>query len=93
MVFTCGRCNTRAMKGFSKRAYEHGVVLIDCPGCNVRHLVADRMGWFGAKGSVEDFLQEKGVEVKWKGRGGGEEALELSPEELAGWTGKDSTHV
>lgn len=25
MVFTCGRCNTRAVKGFSRQAYEHGV--------------------------------------------------------------------
>ena len=24
MVFTCGRCNTRAVKGFSRQAYEHG---------------------------------------------------------------------
>jgi mitochondrial protein import protein ZIM17 len=81
MVFTCGRCNTRAVKGFSKRAYEHGVVLVDCPGCNARHVVADRAGWFGAKGSVEDFLAEKGEAVKWRG---GEDALEFTPEELAG---------
>ncbi len=24
MVFTCGRCDTRAVKGFSRQAYEHG---------------------------------------------------------------------
>jgi protein import protein ZIM17 len=24
MVFTCGRCETRAVKGFSRQAYEHG---------------------------------------------------------------------
>ena len=77
MVFTCGRCDTRAVKGFSRQAYEHGarrarqralrlrshasppaagVVLVDCPGCNVRHLIADRKGWFGEAGSVESFL-------------------------------------
>jgi protein import protein ZIM17 len=79
MVFTCGRCETRAVKGFSRQAYEHGalmaryrvsalsaadaaswcragVVLVDCPSCEARHLVADRKGWFGDKGSVEDFL-------------------------------------
>ena len=24
MVFTCGRCNTRAVKSFSRQAYEYG---------------------------------------------------------------------
>jgi len=56
MVFTCGRCNTRAVKSFSRQAYENGVVLVDCPGCQVRHVIADRKGWFGNAGSVEDFL-------------------------------------
>jgi len=32
------------------------VVLVDCPGCQARHLIADRKGWFGDKGGVEDFL-------------------------------------
>ena len=31
-------------------------MLVDCPGCQSRHLVADRKGWFGEAGSVEDFL-------------------------------------
>ena len=84
MVFTCGRCNTRAVKGFSKQAFEQGVVLVDCPGCNARHLVADRMGWFGEKGDVASFLAERGEEVVWRG---GEDALELTAEELAGWRG------
>jgi mitochondrial protein import protein ZIM17 len=58
MVFTCTKCETRAVKGFSKRAYEHGVVIVTCPGCERRHVVADRMGWFGEKGCASDFVDE-----------------------------------
>ena len=62
-----------------------GVVLVDCPGCQARHLVADRKGWFGDKGSVEDFLAEHGEAVRRRG-GAGEDALEITAEELAGWS-------
>ena len=48
------------MRSFSRQAYEHGVVIVRCPACDVRHLVADRKGWFGDRGSVEDFLKGKG---------------------------------
>ena len=51
MMFTCGRCDTRAAKGFSRQAYENGVVIVRCPGCQSQHLVADRYGWFGEPGS------------------------------------------
>ena len=59
MMFTCGRCDTRATRGFSRQAYENGVVIVTCPGCNSKHVVADRMGWFGEPGSVEDFIAQK----------------------------------
>ena len=36
------------------------MVIIQCPGCQARHLIADRLGWFGKMGSVEDFLAEHG---------------------------------
>ena len=63
MMFTCGKCETRAAKGFSRQAYENGVVIVRCPGCQVQHLVADRYGWFGEPGSVEDFLKGRGETV------------------------------
>lgn len=45
MAFTCGKCNTRAARRFSKKAYHDGLVIIRCPGCQVLHLVADNIGW------------------------------------------------
>jgi protein import protein ZIM17 len=65
------------------------VVLLDCPGCGMRHLVADRKGWFGAPGSVEDFLAGKGEEVRSRSGGGEGGVLEVSEEELVGWTPKE----
>jgi hypothetical protein len=55
---------TRAAKEFSRQAYDTGVVIATCPGCRARHLLADRKGWFGAQGSVEDFLAERGEGVR-----------------------------
>ena len=62
MVFTCNVCNTRSAKQFSWLAYYHGVVLVTCPGCDNRHLIADRLHWFDGM-SVEDYLAAKGQTV------------------------------
>ena len=60
-VFTCTKCDTRSAKRIGKRAYHHGVVLVECPGCKNRHLVADKLKWFGEEVSnVETILREKG---------------------------------
>lgn len=47
IVFTCAKCDTRAVKSFTRQAYEAGVVLLTCPGCQAMHLIADHLGWFG----------------------------------------------
>lgn len=44
--FTCKCCQTRTHRTMSRRAYQHGIVLIECPGCRNRHLIADNLGWF-----------------------------------------------
>ena len=54
MLFTCTKCDTRAAKAFSKQSYESGVVIVECPGCDNRHLIADHLGWFGQKGECWD---------------------------------------
>jgi len=63
MAFTCGKCDTRAVKGFTRQAYEKGLVIVTCPGCEVKHLVADNLGWFGDNGNVEAFVRERGGEA------------------------------
>lgn len=45
-MFTCKKCNTKAIRSFTKNAYHNGVVLIRCEGCQNVHLVADNLGWF-----------------------------------------------
>lgn len=51
------------------RAYQHGIVIIACPSCKNRHLIADNLGWFknrdGSEGgrTVEDFVRAQGQQV------------------------------
>ena len=92
MMFTCGKCDTRAVKGFSRQAYDNGVVIVRCPGCQAQHLVADRYGWFGEPGSVEDFLRENGETVVRGREFAGEEnedgTLEFDEAQLSAWKEK-----
>ncbi|EIE26477.1 zf-DNL-domain-containing protein [Coccomyxa subellipsoidea C-169] len=85
-VFTCTKCDTRSVKPFSKRAYDHGVVIVKCPGCQSHHLLSDRLGWYGEKQNIEEILRERGEEVIRRGRDDG--TLELTLEELEGQTSK-----
>ncbi|KAL3520734.1 hypothetical protein ACH5RR_018883 [Cinchona calisaya] len=80
MIFTCKVCDTRSVKTVSRVSYEKGVVLARCGGCNNVHLIADRLGWFGEPGSIEDFLAARGEEVKK----GSADTLNLTLEDLAG---------
>ncbi|KAF8074594.1 DNL zinc finger-domain-containing protein [Lyophyllum atratum] len=72
MTFTCTApdCGERSTHQFSRRAYERGVVLVQCPGCKNRHLIADHLGWFkedtkeGKLPTVEDILRERGETVR-----------------------------
>jgi len=63
--FTCKKCDTRSTKMMSKRAYTKGVVIITCPGCHNRHLIADNLGYFFDNSrNIEDILKEKGDSIQ-----------------------------
>ncbi|BDA40932.1 probable DNL-type zinc finger protein at C-terminar half [Coccomyxa sp. Obi] len=81
-VFTCTKCDTRSVKPFSKRAYDHGVVIVKCPGCQSHHLLSDQLGWYGAKQNIEDILNERGENIIRRVHDDG--TLELTLEELQG---------
>jgi len=63
-MFTCSVCNNRQGRTFSKDAYQNGVVLIRCEGCDNLHLIADNLGWFrDEKVNIEQIMQEKGSKI------------------------------
>lgn len=64
IAFTCKKCDTRSSHTFSKQSYQKGTVLIQCPGCKNRHLIADNLKIFQEnKFSLEDVLKAKGESV------------------------------
>lgn len=64
IAFTCKKCNTRSSHTMSKQAYTKGTVLIQCPGCKNRHLIADHLKIFNDENiNIEDILKAKGENV------------------------------
>ncbi len=51
------QCNSDGpvTKTCSKLAYDSGVVVIRCQGCNNLHMIADNLGWFGEDKNVEGY--------------------------------------
>jgi hypothetical protein len=63
-AFTCTVCNTRSVKRFTKLSYTQGIVIVECPGCYNKHLLADNLGWFDdERVNIEEILRSKGEEV------------------------------
>lgn len=61
----------------TKQAYHGGTVLITCPGCKNRHLIADHLKVFSDTSvTIEDIMKEKGQFLK-KGRLGADGDVEF----------------
>lgn len=64
IAFTCKKCNTRSSHTMSKQAYKSGTVLITCPSCHNKHLIADHLKIFRDENiTIEDILKAKGESV------------------------------
>lgn len=70
LTFTCTvpQCGTRSTHEFTKHSYTKGIVLVQCPGCKNRHLIADNLGWFaeskGEPRTVEEIVRAHGGRVR-----------------------------
>jgi len=64
LAFTCKKCDHRSSHTISKQAYHHGTVMVKCPKCNNRHLIADHLKIFNDNHiTIEDIMKAKGETV------------------------------
>ncbi|ALC49055.1 CG8206 [Drosophila busckii] len=68
LVYRCKLCNTRNTKTISEEAYYSGVVILQCDGCAVDHLIKDNLGLFAngadSSKSIETLLSERHERVR-----------------------------
>ncbi|RCK65288.1 Mitochondrial protein import protein ZIM17 [Candida viswanathii] len=66
LQFTCNVCNNRSSHHISKQAYDHGTVLVQCPSCKSRHLIADNLGFmeYNKKFNLQNYLNSKGESIE-----------------------------
>ena len=77
LTFTCTRCKTRSSHTVSKQGYHAGTVLITCPGCKNRHLIADHLKIFSDRRvTLDDILKEKGTSMHFGERKVGVDGVE-----------------
>lgn len=64
LAFTCKKCGTRSSHIISKQSYQTGSVMVQCPGCLNRHLIADHLNIFhDGTINIEDILKAQGEEL------------------------------
>lgn len=82
IVFTCAVCDARSAKQFTERAYNHGVVIVRCPGCSNLHLIADRLGYFqDGDFDLKSIAESRGEKIKTVTE---DNVLEITLEDLVG---------
>ncbi|KAK5206218.1 hypothetical protein LTR96_009507 [Exophiala xenobiotica] len=60
LSFTCKPCLHRSRHRITKQGYHYGTVLVTCPSCKARHVIADHLKVFlDQKKTLEDILREK----------------------------------
>ena len=60
LTFTCKPCGHRSSHRVTKQGYHNGTVLIQCPGCKNRHVIADHLKVFlDQKSTLEDILKKQ----------------------------------
>lgn len=65
LAFTCKKCDTRSSHVLSKQGYEEGTILVQCPGCKSRHLIADHLKIFSDNRiKLEDILKAQGEGIQ-----------------------------
>ncbi len=65
ITYTCGVCEKRQGRSFSKNSYHNGVVIVRCEGCDNLHLIADNLKWFEDKPTnIEDYMKIQNKEVQ-----------------------------
>uniref|UniRef100_V5F2K3 DNL-type domain-containing protein n=1 Tax=Kalmanozyma brasiliensis (strain GHG001) TaxID=1365824 RepID=V5F2K3_KALBG len=83
ITFTCtvDACGHRSSHEFSKRSYTKGIVIVQCPGCKNRHLIADNLSWFteseGEPRTIEQMIEAKGGKVRRGSVGADGETIEI----------------
>lgn len=81
LTFTCKPCGNRSQHDISKQGYHKGSILITCPSCRNRHVIADHLNIFGdRKVTIEDIMREQGQLVK-RGSLGEDGDIEFWPDE------------
>mmetsp|Transcript_14465 Transcript_14465/g.21287 ORF Transcript_14465/g.21287 Transcript_14465/m.21287 type:complete len:193 (-) Transcript_14465:106-684(-) len=66
LAFTCKICDHRNNHFINKVAYTEGVVIVKCPGCSNRHLIADPKGLLDMPGfvNVQQYAASQGEKVQ-----------------------------